>query len=395
MASGALGPLPDGLLDAVRGFLRDEGLPTADAELARGVREVSDAYNAAAFPVRWTPAREAARLVFFLPRDARKVEAALRDVPLALQPDGEVRVLDVGAGVGASALGAVLALRRRGVTGTIHLQLVEPEARALGLGERLLTRLGALDGVGPLVISARTGDVRAGTDEHDLVIAAQVLVEVGVVAKPRPGAEEARAVQHAAIVRGWLRERLVPSGRIVLVEPALKASARRLQGVRAALLASRHAGAMPVHVVAPCPHDGACPLLAREDDWCHEDLDVDLPPALANIARMAGLRWQGLTYARLVLAREPVARPALRVAAPPHPTRGKRALPLCVPGREQLVTVERLDRHESEQNAAWGELQRGDGLSVEGVDLEGPLPRVGTEAVVTAWGARLEHDNLA
>jgi ribosomal protein RSM22 (predicted rRNA methylase) len=355
--------LPSQLREALRGF----GLPEDDRALVAGIRQVSEAYNGARFPVAWTPEMEAARIAFFLPRDVRKIERALRDVPIPKPAPGEpLRVLDLGCGVGASALGAVMAVRASGWDGPVEVTLVEPDARALARAEALL--LAARDGTMPMTVRAHAGSLTAGTGAHELVVLGQVLVEV---AHGRP--EEERVRTHARLLRELLRDRVAPEGLLLVVEPALRVTARRLQAVRAELLAGGG-----VHVRAPCPHDGPCPLLQRETDWCHEDLPVDLPASLAPLARAAGLRWQGLTHARLVLAKAPGGRPAARVAAAPKPSRGKHTLALCVPDAPTLREVDRLDRHASASNAAWTELARGDGL-----DVDGGIPaRIGPEHVV-------------
>lgn len=63
-------------------------------------------------------------------------------------------------------------------------------------------------------------------------------------------------------------------------------------------------------------------MLARERDWCHEDLDVDLPGWMVETARAAGLRWQGLTFSYLVLRRDATRSVAELLASEP----GERAL---------------------------------------------------------------------
>ena len=371
-AAAPLPPLPEGLLAAVHAFVAAEGLPTGADAWAEGTASLSAAYNAAQFPVAWSPAREAARLAFFLPRDARKVEAALRDLPL---PTGDaLSVLDLGAGAGASAIGALLALRSAGHRGPVAVHLVEPEAAALARATRLLGALRAA--LGPLSVHPTPGDLTAAAGRHHLIVLGQVLVEVG-----HGSPEPARVALHARLLGRLVAQHLHPDGLLVAVEPALKATARRLQAARQALLDARAAA-----VVAPCPHDGACPLLVRPDDWCHEDLPVDLPPALQPIARAAGLRWQGLTYSRLALAPGPRPRPPARVVAPPAPSRGKHTLTFCFPG--SLRAVDRLDRHATTANAAWAAAHRGDGLAWPGA-TEGRRPGP-ADAVQRAGGSPVD-----
>ena len=117
-------------------------------------------------------------------------------------------------------------------------------------------------------------------------------------------------------------------------------------------------------------------MLVREHDWCHEDLSVDLPDWLVPIARAAGLRFQGLTFSYLVLRRDGASLASLH-AAPSllrdvsgvRRTKGKTERILCgrTAGMEAGggLRAMRLDRAESESNAAWDEAERGDVLSFE------------------------------
>ncbi|MBM4393041.1 MAG: hypothetical protein FJ090_18090 [Deltaproteobacteria bacterium] len=328
------------------------GLATSDhPRLATWVRDLSDQYNRAAFPVRWTPERIAARLHFFLPRDAMKVATALRDVPLPAG-DGPVEVHDVGAGIGASALGVVLGLRARGLSRPMRLQLSDTHAAPLDLAGRVLR---GLPGV----------ELDTKLSRPEIVVYSNVLAEVD---HGRP--EPARIEAHARMLRAQA------AGLVLVVEPALRDCARRLQAVRDRLVAAG------VPVLAPCTHDAPCPMLRRDTDWCHDDLPVDLPPWLHPVARAAGLRWQGLTYARLVLGEAPAPRPAFRVVAPPRDSRGRKERLLCGSLDGDVLTwVDRLDKHASQQNGAWDDLARGDGL-----DLSPAERRVGRETVVTRTG---------
>lgn len=330
------------------------------ARLGPALREVSEAYNAGEFRFRWTPERLAARLHFFLPRDQAKVAGALRDVPLSARWLGDgpaLEVLDVGAGVGASSLGAVRWLRANGVTRDIQITLRDVDAEALTVAREVLAGL-------PGVHCRRD---EAPFPTFDLVLYVQVLVEVAA-GRPEPAGDAACVAMLRTSV-----EALAPGGRVLAVEPALMGTTRRLMRVRDALVVQKTA------VIAPCTHAGPCAMLANPRDWCHDDLPVDLPPWLHALARAAGLRWQGLTFARLVLARGPVATPPLRVVAPPRDSRGRKERQLCgeFPDGSSLRWVDRLDKHTTEPNAAFGELRRGDG-----VHLTPAGSRVGAETRV-------------
>jgi hypothetical protein len=234
-------------------------------------------------------------------RGARRLVGLLR---VGIEPkavEGHMRCAAIDGRLALDG-SAVLGLRGRGYSGEIALTLVEPEPRALTRGVALLRRCVDGLGLGPVTVQGLRGDLRAGPGEFDLVVLGAVLVEVG-----HGQAEAARVELLRQLLRGILAQNVGGDGLLLVVEPALKVTSRRLQQVREALRAE--AG---LFVVAPCPHAEACPLLTRAEDWCHEDLAVDLPAALVPIARAAGLRWQGLTYSRLALSTSPVRRPGAR-----------------------------------------------------------------------------------
>ena len=160
------------------------------------------------------------------------------------------------------------------------------------------------------------------------MLAGQILSELDVGLQ-----EAARVDRHAALLAAWVELHLEPDGSLVVVEPALRDRTRHLHRVRDALLAAG------VTVFAPCLHASSCPALAIETNWCHEDLDVDLPAWLAPVARAAGLRREGLTFSYLVLRRDarrlanavaPAPRAtALRVVSGAVVSKGKREAFLC------------------------------------------------------------------
>lgn len=150
--------------------------------------------------------------------------------------------------------------------------------------------------------------------------------------------EHARAERIAE----WLanladRAPLSDDGAIVLIEPATQREARSVQRARDAI------EKRGLFVFGPCTHGGPCPMLARDRDWCHDDVDVDLPEWLADIARGAGLRYQGLTYSYLTVRKRPGrlshnderARDgswvSARLVSGLRPTKGKSEAFLCAP----------------------------------------------------------------
>jgi ribosomal protein RSM22 (predicted rRNA methylase) len=207
------------------------------------------------------------------------------------------------------------------------------------------------------------------------------LILLGLVLNELPADIPTRA----AFLRSLIGS-LAEDGSIIVIEPALRETARALHAVRDAIVA---AGAPP-NVFAPCLRAGTCPMLESERDWCHEDVHVALPGPVAEIARAAGLRYERLTYSYLTLRRDgrtlrdAVARAGegepWRVVSEPMPSKGKLELFVCgVPGRARLV---RLDRHRTEANARLDRKGRGSLLRIPGAADDRGRLRVGADTPV-------------
>lgn len=346
--------------------------------LTAALRELSARYNAEGQegPKATASSLHGARLQFSLARDLPKSREALGELRHGglLPTTGPVRVLDLGAGLGATSLGALAALHDGGFRGVVQITLVEPDAKALELAKELVPQLtpAGLD----VRVTARCESLdtavplRAGGREppFDLVLFGQVLSE-----DERALAAGTRVERHADLLERALQHSVAKAGALLVIEPALRTRTRHLHQVRDQLLqrfvASTQGDYAPV-VHSPCPHQGACGALARETDWCHEDRRVDLPAWLVPIARGAGLRWQGLTFSYLVLRRDGsrLAPGASRLVSELRQQKGKSDAQLCnEPGRWHRL--ECLDR-DAPSIALWRELVRGDLIRVPPTDLE-------------------------
>jgi hypothetical protein len=197
------------------------------------------------------------------------------------------------------------------------------------------------------------------------VLLGQVLCELDLGLSP-----EARAVRHADWVDALAAERLLPGGAVLVVEPALRVGARHLMAVRDRLAERGRT------VRYPCTHGGPCPMRARERDWCHEWADVDLPRWLQPVAREAGLRWEGVSLARLVVQPDGTPLAGWRATADVRWTNGRGDLWAC--GEGTLRAFGRLDRHRSASNAAWDDLSSGDRFT-----LSPSEPKITPEAQLT------------
>jgi ribosomal protein RSM22 (predicted rRNA methylase) len=372
-------------LDAIA---RRHAMPASDdvRRLAPLVQRLSAIYNDRSAQAPDTADRDslAARLQFSFPRDVPKGGAAVRElVALDLFPKRAIRLLDLGAGLGAMTWGVARALPK-GIA--VEAELVDRDRGALDLAAAIAKER-ADDGVRVQLRPGSAGTVKRDAAAYDLVIAGQVLSELD-----RDASEEERVQRHTALVARWI-ETVRMDGALVIVEPALRDRTRHLHRLRAAILREGIA-----NVFAPCLHAVECPMLARESDWCHEDLPIDLPPWLVPIARGAGLRYEGLTFSYLVLRRDAVTLggrtgPAFREVSGLIRTKGKTERMLCGygPGLEAGGGIRgmRLDRAESPTNEAWQAAHRGDILTFEPfLDVQKPRVEADMQVRIDALRAR-------
>jgi SAM-dependent methyltransferase len=391
LASPLVQPIDEPFQAVLDDLARRRGWPTSadHARLGARVRRLSDAYNDPASVASPSDELLSARLVFSFPRDVPKGAGAVRELCalglLAPTPRATaLHVLDVGAGLGATARGVIRALGATGATGTVVVDSLDSDAAALELALAIARarprEAGLAIELRPMCAPAVGTNVRG---PYDLILLGQVLSELD---RGGSSGAEARVAQQAALLWSYAGA-LDESGSLVIVEPALRDRTRHLHALRDALLQ----GGPPLHVVAPCLHDDRCPALATEEPWCHEDLDVDLPAWLVPVARAAGLRWQGLTFSYLVLRKDervPLrgSGRALRVVSGPVVSKGKRELFLC--GRfdgvapAQRLKVTRLDRHAAPASSAWDAAARGDILELTPAVPPG-RPRVEAGTTVT------------
>jgi SAM-dependent methyltransferase len=284
---------------------------------------------------------------------APRTGAALRKILAEVYGAARVppgRALDLGAGTGAAGA----ALRERFGAG---LEVVSVDRVAAP---------------GVLAADLERG-VPAGLGRFDLIVTAHLLGELFLADK-----DERRLDALARRVLAWTRELLAAGGLVVIVEPALRETSRALLGVRDRLLAAGLA------VVAPCFWTGPCPALERERDWCHDaasSRDRALPPTPRGFAAPSPSAPR-VDFSYLVLraaAEERAA--AFRVVSDRLVEKGRLKVFACGPsGRHPFV---RLDRAATTANAAFGRLDRGDVVTIEGATAAADGLRVGEATIVT------------
>lgn len=369
-------PLSRGFYDALGQVGKRAGLRLDDrAALAQAVRALSEVYTQGRAQLEHGEIGSSAplaRLGFFLPRDMVKLFGPLGELARAgrLPEKPVLRVLDLGAGLGASTLGLARFLRlSRSSVQRLEVSAVERDAGSLKLMSALCAAMRGLpDELVAIELEPGRSDLLRdpAPGKFDLVLMGFVLNELFL---ERP-AEQRPALRAELLCR--LANKLCEGGALIVLEPALRESARELMHTRDALLSAPGAP----HIFAPCVHTLACPMLARERDWCHESLEYALPTELAQVAQEAGLRFEGLSYSALVLTtvarfgdvQSDETRVRQRIVSDPLRSKGKLELFGC--SREGYQRLLRLDRERSAENAGFDQLRRGDIVELTGTRVE-------------------------
>lgn len=313
-------PLPAALELALRVVAGPGGVAAAAADLSRRYRDTERDCG----PVARSPDEVSAYVSTRLPATYAAVRIALGELHArtTLEP---ASLLDLGAGPGTAIWAAAeLWPSLRSATA------VEPEPAMARLGRELAAHASSLPQVA-WVSGTLPRAVPAGP--FDLVTLGYVLGELDGDA------------QAATIDRAWA----VAGHALVVVEPGTTGGYRRVLAARDRLLA---AGGT---VVAPCPHDRACPL-AGTDDWCH--FAVRLARSSAHrLAKEAQLGHEDEKFAYVIVARASAPQATARILRHPQLHRGHVVLELCAPEGLRTETVSKRDgeRYRQARKRSWGD----------------------------------------
>jgi ribosomal protein RSM22 (predicted rRNA methylase) len=251
---------------------------------------------------------------------------ALRKITPGFAP---ASLLDVGAGPGTATWAATEAFSS---LKTFTLLDTNSALRALALD---------LGGVRLRDVTYQRGEARAAlaaTDAADFVVASYMIGEIS------------DAEQRALTELMWAKTR----DTLLIVEPGTPAGYGRIIALREQLIAS---GA---HVVAPCPHDGKCPLAAP--DWCHFTQRLPRSRAHRQI-KGAELPFEDERFIYVALTRAPVAQHPARVLAQPDITKVEVTAKLCTSDGLVIAKVPRRAKADYARARRW---RWGDAVTEEG-----------------------------
>lgn len=163
-------------------------------------------------------------------------------------------------------------------------------------------------------------------------------------------------------VSGSLRK----GGVILIIEPALLLTSRRLLKVRDVLVSKGFS------IQAPCLFKAECPALKKEGNTCHTDRSWEPPKMVKEIARAAGLHKDALKMSFLALAPKGVKWPELpegrifRIVSEILESNKRRRLVGC--GPEGRIGLSIQEKDITEGNKIFLRLNRGDVVRIDGAE---------------------------
>ncbi|MEO3776704.1 small ribosomal subunit Rsm22 family protein [Micromonospora sp. B11E3] len=319
--------LPDDLRNSMA-----SALTSARAEvLSASVRRLMDEYRSGRVghsPILTSTTDVTAYAAYRMPATFAAVRAALGQLAEVVPDFRPRRHLDVGGGTGAATWAASQVF-----PGLESVTVLDQVSEALALGRRLSAGAGH-----PALRSATWRQWRFDPDGE---LPAADLVTVSYVLGELPAAHRSALVAQAAAA-GAL---------VVVVEAGTPAGHGRVLDARSAFADSGHT------VLAPCPHQGTCPLSGTAD-WCHFAARVNRS-ALHRRLKDGQLGYEDEKFSYVAAARRqplPVAGRILR-----HPTfrKGLVTLQVCARdagARQELVSKRQGDSYRRARDAEWGDV---------------------------------------
>jgi ribosomal protein RSM22 (predicted rRNA methylase) len=317
--------LPAELLDAIE----RETEAVDRRKLVTATAQLSEHYKAADFssPAVSTEAQRAAYLAVRVPATYAAVRRVFAEVRLRAPHANIATILDLGAGPGTALFAASEEFELQQAT------LIESDAGWLTLGKRL-----AAQSQLPAIREAQwlKHDLRSGfsCNPHDLVVISYALGEL-----PQAAAD-------AVLRKAWGCARKF----LVLIEPGTRRGFAAIDTARSTLIANA------ATIIAPCPHQSACPMAAA-GDWCHFSQRVERTSQHRQL-KGGALGYEDEKFSYLVAGKVDALPAAARIVRHPGKRSGHVQLVLCTSGvqiENQTVTRSSKDAYKLARKAEWGE----------------------------------------
>jgi ribosomal protein RSM22 (predicted rRNA methylase) len=309
-----------------------DGLPTRTAALS--VDRLIGHYRGrtpTGAPVLRDRADVAAYAAYRMPATFEAMRAALGALAAALPGWTPGSHLDIGGGTGAAVWASCATW-----AGERPVTVVDWARPALDLGAEL-----ASAAPWPAVRGTRWTHGRIGTG----TVPAASLVTVSYVLGELTEDDRAAVVDTALAALDD-----DPAAAVVITEPGTPEGYARVLAARDRLVAAG------LHVAAPCPHDGRCPIEPGRD-WCHFSARV-ARSSLHRQVKGGSLPYEDEKFSYVAATRARPERAPHRVLRRPQIRKGQVLLELCDPGESlhrATVTKRQGGLYRAARDADWGD----------------------------------------
>jgi ribosomal protein RSM22 (predicted rRNA methylase) len=317
--------LPTELLEAIQ----QETDRVDRRRLVLATAQLSEHYKGADFstPAISSEAHRAAYLAVRLPATYAAIQRVLAEIKQRA-PQAEINsLLDIGAGPGTALFAANEEFPLQQAT------LIEVDSEWLTLGKRL-----AAQSQSPVVREAQwlKQDLRSGFScpAHDLVVISYTLGEL-----PRAAAD-------AVLRKAWN----CASKFLVVIEPGTPRGFSVVNTARTSFITTA------ARIIAPCPHQSACPMAAA-GDWCHFSQRIERS-SLHRQLKGGTLGYEDEKFSYIIAGKSDAASVASRIVRHPGKHSGHVKLSLCTPqGQIESRTIARSNKaaYKSARKAEWGD----------------------------------------
>lgn len=299
------------------------------AQLTSAFQRLSTRYReeqAATSPIMASPADVITYSAYRMPATFAAVRSTLEQAALQLPDFAPTKQLDIGGGTGSAVWAATDVW-----PSLANVTVLEQVSEAIALGKKLTTNAES-----PAVRTTTwtIGRLDQSTFESaDLVTVSYVLSELSTE-------QQQKLVAQLAAQQGL----------VALIEPGTPGGYERIVAARDQLIAAGHS------VIAPCPHDLACPI-PRGRDWCHFTSRVNRS-AVHRRTKGAELGFEDEKFSYVVTSPTLRAQAANRVLRHPQQRKGLVSLRLCTDTgelREEIVSKRQGPLYRAARNTEFGD----------------------------------------
>lgn len=312
--------LPRDLREALDAAAAGLDLHTAVDRLIETYREGGPASS----PILTSVVDVTAYAAYRMPATYAAVRTALTQVAAAAPQLRPVSQLDIGGGTGAAGWAAAETFAT-----LAELTVVDQVPAALALGRSL-----AANAFRPVLRAATWRQGQLGPDPLAAADLVTVSYVIGELADPAP----------------LLRQAATLGEVLVVIEPGTPAGFERIRAARDVLL---DAG---LRVIAPCPHQATCPIVAGRD-WCHFGARIGRS-ALHRRLKGGELSYEDEKFSYVAAVRATNGATPGRVLRRPQQRKGLVSMALCAADgtiRPELVSKRQGDLYRAARDIDWGD----------------------------------------